>query len=73
MQTKAPHKFKQGGRTDSDYYFVIYCEYCGHVAYHGNQSKESIKLQDKAKEGCPCSPDQSDKVSIEYKIPELKL
>lgn len=51
----APHKFKhnQNGECGT-YTTVIYCEYCGLIAFHANSNDRS--QWDKSKLGCPCSP-----------------
>lgn len=48
------HKFKFGPEEGIRYHYCVYCEYCGHVAWHGNVGEPTRKeMQRVAKEPCP--------------------
>lgn len=48
------HKFGFG--TDGGYRTIVYCEYCGHVAFYCNQHDLNDERQRVAKEPCPRTP-----------------
>ena len=51
------HKFKSVTNGTSAYDWAIYCEYCGHVAFHANTGGETReKAQALAKKPCPLAP-----------------
>ena len=53
MKNKYPHKFKHI-ESVSTYTGSVYCEYCGHIAFHANTGGECRKeAQRVAKEPCP--------------------
>jgi len=51
-----PHKFRHTPNGDSKHGVIIYCEYCGLVAFQGAWPSQSEKYYGIAKQGCPCSP-----------------
>jgi hypothetical protein len=51
------HKFVNGpGIGGANYNGAIFCEYCGHVAFYGNNGDHNIARQEQAKEPCPRNP-----------------
>ena len=49
------HKYK--ALCNGGYHFVVYCEYCGRIAWDGNHTELSLKEhQGKAEEPCPRTP-----------------
>jgi hypothetical protein len=47
------HNFVESTKQTSEYQRIIYCTWCGKVAWHFNRSETSVKeLQDKIKEPC---------------------
>jgi len=56
MSDIRPHKFIASTDSDEVYVLRVFCEYCGHIAFNGNQSKSNIENQAEAKKGCPCAP-----------------
>ena len=52
-----PHKFMPAVGNEGKYQWAIYCEYCGHVAFHANHPSDT-EAQKIAKEPCPRSPIQ---------------
>lgn len=51
-----PHKIVPLGE-DAKMHYMLYCEYCGHVAYHGNHTgSDNDDRQAKASGGCPVDP-----------------
>ena len=56
------HKFKHNENAPSHYGVVVYCEYCGVIAFWGNGSeKTNLEGQGMAVQPCPRSP-ESDEV-----------
>jgi len=51
-----PHKFRHTPNGDSKHGVIIYCEYCGLVAFQGAWPSQSEMYYETAKKGCPCSP-----------------
>ena len=50
------HKFKSDG--SDNYSMIVFCEYCGHIAWWGNSGNtEKTEMQKVAKEDCPQSKD----------------
>ena len=53
-----PHKFKSIPAV-STYTGVVFCEYCGHIAFHANTGGDRrIEAQRIAKLPCPNHPDK---------------
>lgn len=53
------HKFKHGSNGTGSYDHVVFCEYCGHVAFYANKFTNSFKeMQAVAKEPCERSPEK---------------
>lgn len=55
-----PHKFTFGSNGTSHYDYVVFCEYCGHIAFHANTPLDTgvpAERQRVAKEPCPRSPE----------------
>ncbi len=51
-----PHKFiEAAGVGATTYRGVIFCEYCGHVAFNANAS-DNTQAQAQAKQECPLAP-----------------
>lgn len=56
--TLKPHKFKHSDNGNAGpYSTVVYCEYCGLVAFHANNTIDTDKRFNESKKGCPLSPD----------------
>ena len=51
------HKFKYGANSASGTQQLIFCEYCGLIAFHGDRLNYSIEAQKEAKEDCPRAPE----------------
>ena len=49
------HNYKDASN-GTKYGLIIYCEYCGHVAYDLNRPSENHRTQKEAETGCKCSP-----------------
>ena len=55
-ENRNPHKFKHGGTDGHNH--VVYCEYCGYIAFHGQYTKNDPNAI--AKTGCKYAPDGQD-------------
>jgi len=50
------HKFKSDKVDHDGYSLVVYCEYCGTVAFYANWSSKYENYQEKANKPCPLAP-----------------
>jgi len=62
----SPHKFKSDGQ--DNYSMIVYCEFCGYVAFWGNYDKaKRDEQQIGARQDCP----QSTAILPSYKPTEV--
>lgn len=61
MTNYNPHKFNHNN-APSVHAVIIYCEYCGHVAFNGNACSQNEHYQVGAKLECPRSRPEMEKV-----------
>jgi len=57
MSDQQPHKFIYKSNGSSVYAQIIFCEYCGHVAFNANDTHIRDRDQAIAKEPCPRCPE----------------
>lgn len=53
----AAHKFKCDSSPAEGHFQIVYCEYCGFVAYNGDKQNYTKEAQETAKTGCPLAPE----------------
>ena len=60
MTKNNAHKFKAISNNASVYALIVYCEYCGHVAFNANHSSLMDQMQREAKLPCPLAPNKEE-------------
>ena len=61
---KVNHKYKSKFIPGEKYSLVIYCQYCGHVAWYTNETNQNIERQKIAREACLLNPKEYKKTKV---------